>query len=53
MADSITVDDHDIPLLSETKELIDEQAPMAVAYLKRTNNLDLAEILGLGEHVGE
>jgi hypothetical protein len=41
-----------LPLLTETEQQIRDDAPAALRYLNKTNNNDLATILGL-EGLGE
>ena len=42
-----------MPYTFQSEELIKEDAPDAIAYLKRTNHLDAAEALGLSAYVKE
>lgn len=40
-----------VPPLAKTAEDVEKDAEQAVAYLKRTDNLDLAEILDLSTYL--
>jgi hypothetical protein len=42
-----------LPTQSESENQIAEQAPEAVSYLRRTDNLDILEALGLSTYLEE
>lgn len=43
--------DKDIPLVSQSREKLAEDAPKAIAYLNRIGHIEDAEVLGLAEYV--
>jgi hypothetical protein len=47
------LDDNSVPPLAKSKEDAAENIPAAIAYLKRTDNLDLADQLGLSTYLEE
>lgn len=47
----IVLDNDELPLVAESEKKIEEDATLALKLLKRTDNLDLAEALGLSIYI--
>jgi len=48
-----SLDIRKLPFEFESNSKIEAEAPAALAYLKRTKNMDLIEALGLSPYLGE